>query len=105
MAIDSHPTDRAQVQRQTTARREARTVAADAKAAAAAEGPSKEELQAEAADRTAKCTTYKARMQKLVTSRRVYRQDEAGERVYLDEAQTIAAREMVENQISEYCGS
>ena len=43
-------------------------------------------------------------MQRFVTSRRLYREDEAGERVYLDEAETQAARQRVEDQISEYCG-
>jgi uncharacterized membrane protein YebE (DUF533 family) len=44
-------------------------------------------------------------LQKYLTSRRLYRQDENGERVYLDEDETLAARERVEDQVQEFCGS
>ncbi len=105
LAIASNPTNRSAVQAENTARAEARTEAREAKAAAAAEAPTEEELQAAAAERTQKCATLRERMQKLVQSRRLYREDEAGERVYLDESQTIAARAEVEQQISQHCGS
>lgn len=105
VAIASKPTDPSRVQAATEARHKALAARAEAKTAAAAEGPSAEELKAEAADRAQKCATYKAQMQQLVVSRRLYREDENGERVYLDESETLAARERVENQITEYCGS
>ncbi len=105
VAIVSHPTDPARVQAATEARHESRAAKAEAAAAAAAAGPSADELKAEADDRAQKCATYKAQMQKLVVSRRLYRENENGERVYLDESETIAARERVENQINEFCGS
>ena len=104
VAIVSRPTDRALVQEQSFARREARQAAAQEKAEAAAAGPTQEELQAAAEEKTRKCADYRQTMQKLVQSRRLYREDEAGERVYLDEAQTIAERAKVEGQINEYCG-
>jgi hypothetical protein len=59
----------------------------------------------QAEQRKEKCDTYKARLQKFVQSRRLYKQDENGERVYLDEGQAQAARERVENQVQEYCYS
>lgn len=105
LTIASSPTNRTAVQEQNTARAEARADARQAKADAAAEAPSEEELQTEAAERAKKCTTLRERMQKLVQSRRLYREDEAGERVYLDESETTAARADVEQQISKYCGS
>ena len=105
LAIQSRPTDPARIQAQTQARAEARAKAAEEKAAVAAEEPSPEELQAQAKERAQKCSTYKARMQKYVTSRRLYREDENGERVYLDEDEMLAAREKVESQIEEYCDS
>lgn len=104
LAIASRPTDQALVQAQNTARREARVTAATEAAEAAAEGPSAEELQAAAVEKDQKCAEYKQKMQKLVQSRRIYNEDEDGERVYLDEAQTIAARAKAEEQVSEYCG-
>ena len=102
VAIDSQPTDPARIQAAAQARVESRTARSEATTAAA--GPSPEDLQAEAAERTARCTAVKAQMQQLVTSRRIYREDENGERVYLDESESLAARERVESQISEFCG-
>ena len=65
--------------------------------------PTPEELRAQAREREEKCATYKAHLQRLLTSRRLYRQDENGERVYLDEDETLTARERVQNQVEEYC--
>ena len=65
--------------------------------------PSPEEAHAHALDGEEKCATYKIRLQKLLTSRRLYRQDENGQRVYLDEDDIMAARERVQNQIEESC--
>ncbi len=104
LAISSRPTDPSRVQTQVQADYEARAAAKEAAASVPA-GPSSEELQAQALERREKCATYKARLQKFVNSRRLYRQDENGERVYLDEDETQAARELVENQVAEYCSS
>ncbi len=104
LAIGSRPTDAAKVQAQVQASYDARAAAEEAAASEPA-GPSPEELQAQALERQEKCATYKARLQKFVTSRRLYKQDENGERVYLDEDETQAARERVENQVAEYCSS
>jgi hypothetical protein len=105
MAIASQPTDNARVQQQIQVSTTARTQRREAEAAAAAEGPSKEELQAEAQERAQRCQSARATMQSFITSRRLYREDESGERVYLDESETIAARQRVEDQIDEYCSS
>ena len=102
--IGSRPTDASRVQAQVQASYDARAAAKEAAASEPA-GPSPEELQAQALERQEKCATYKARLQKFVTSRRLYKHDENGERVYLDEDETQAARERVENQVAEYCGS
>ncbi len=65
--------------------------------------PAPEELRAQALEREEKCATSKARLQKFVTSRRLYKKDENGERVYLDEDEILVARERVQNQVEEYC--
>ena len=103
VAIASRPTDSSKVQAQVQARVQARTQVAEERAAAAAAGPSPEELQAEAKERAQKCTTYRDRLQSFITSRRLYREDEDGERTYLDEGEVLAARSRVENQVDEYC--
>jgi hypothetical protein len=104
VAVSSRPTDPAAVQARIDARRE-RAAAAKDEEVAEPQGPSEEELQAQAKERAERCETYKARLQKFVTSRRLYRHDENGERVYLDEEEAQAARERVENQVEEYCSS
>lgn len=105
LAIQSNPTDPARIQAMAQARRDAAAKAAEEAAAAESEGPSEEELQAAANERAQKCTTYRAQLQKYVTSRRLYREDESGERVYLDEGEMQAAREKVESRVEEFCGS
>lgn len=103
LAIASKRTDPASVQAMVQARSEARAAEAEAQAAAAEAGPSDEELQAEAAERAQKCSILRERLQKFINSRRLYREDEAGERTYLDDTQILAARERVEKQISDNC--
>ena len=76
----------------------------EVKAAASEQAePAPEELRAQALEREEKCSTYKTRLQRFLTSRRLYRKDENGERVYLDEDETLVARERVQNQVEEYC--
>ncbi|HWM27953.1 MAG TPA: DUF4124 domain-containing protein [Woeseiaceae bacterium] len=103
LAISSNPTDPARVSEIVQARNDARTAQAAATAVAAAEEPTAEELRAAEKERAEKCNSYKERLQKFVTSRRLYRQDENGERVYLDEEETLAARARVQEQVVEYC--
>lgn len=105
VAISSRATDPSKVQARVQSRHERDVATKEEAAAAAPAGPSEEELLAQAKERAQKCETYKARLQKFVTSRRLYKQDDNGERVYLDEEQTQAARERVENQVQEYCNS
>ena len=105
VAIQSRPTNPARVQANVQSRADAAAKAAKAEAAATPTGPSPAELQAQADARAEKCSTSRALLQRFVTSRRLYRQDENGERVYLDENETLAARERVENQVQDYCSS
>lgn len=101
--IASEPTDPARIEQIVQARSEARAEREEAEAARAANEPSPEELRAQAKERAQKCTEYKDRLQKFVTSRRLYRHDENGERVYLDEEETLAARNRVQEKVEEYC--
>ncbi len=66
-------------------------------------GATLEELRAQPLDREEICATNKARLKKLLTSRRLYRKDENGVSVYLDEDELFAERERVQNQVMEYC--
>ncbi|MFQ6006107.1 MAG: DUF4124 domain-containing protein [Woeseia sp.] len=102
--ISSKPTDPAKVQARLQQRREARAAAAQA-TASAPEGPTEEELRAQALERQEQCDSYKARLQKFLTSRRLYKLDDNGDRVYLDEDEMLAARERVQSQVEEFCDS
>ena len=103
LAISSTPTDPDRVRDIVQARNDSRAERNAAEAAARAAEPTAEEIRAAKAERKEKCNTYKERLQKFVTSRRLYRQDENGERVYLDEEETLAARARVQEQVLEYC--
>jgi hypothetical protein len=81
--------------------------AAQAPAGTAAEEEPEElsraERKAATAERAQQCQSYRNRMQTLVTARRLYREDESGERVYLDDAQIQEARDKVQELIEEFC--
>ena len=103
-SIESKSTDSSRVQAMVQARQDNRA-AADEAAANEQQGPSKEELRAEAKERAGQCTTFRGRLEKLITSRRLYRQDDNGERVYLGDDEMQAARAKVQSQVEEYCSS
>lgn len=79
-----------------TSRDEARSVAAAAEKEAAEQRASEEERQQ-------RCESARARLESYLQSRRLYRTDENGERVYLDDQQIQDARRKAEEQIAENC--
>ncbi|HET6630383.1 MAG TPA: DUF4124 domain-containing protein [Woeseiaceae bacterium] len=99
--ISSQPTDPAAVRARIQARSQAGADAAET--VPGADALTEEEIAARERERAEKCTMYKERLQKFLTSRRLYREDENGERVYLDEKETLAARAEVQEQVLEYC--
>ena len=80
----------------TAARRDARAEREEAKRTAAEE-------RAAAKEREARCRDYRSKMELMLASRRLYREDENGERVYLDDVQTAEARQKAEELIKENC--
>ncbi len=105
MSLSYRRTDASSVQQRVQTRIESMTARNEAKATTAEEAKSAETKAAEAADNAKKCESYRARLQTFVQSRRLYRQDESGERVYLDEQETQEARHRVEELIAEHCAS
>jgi len=104
MAIESTPTDPQAVREQYQSGMQARTEKYQADREAADEAAkAEEEMRAEAEERRKKCEASRATMERFVRSRRLYREDENGERVYMDESETLAARQRVEDQVNEYC--
>ena len=103
VAIVSKNTDNAAVQARVAAQRESR--ATDEQVASEAPPEmSRQEIRAEQAKRKERCDQYRARLETMMSAPRLYREDEAGERVYLDEDQIQAAQARVREQIKEYCG-
>lgn len=50
-----------------------------------------------------KCADARERLQRHLVARRIYRVNDAGERVYLDDAQTQAAKEKAQQKVDEFC--
>ncbi len=96
-------TDNSAVQSRTQARIDARTAREEAKAAAAKSEEEAAETATVAAERARKCEKSRTRLESYLQSRRLYRTDDSGERVYLDDAQREEARQKAEVQISEFC--
>ena len=103
VAISSRPTNPAVVRSTTKSVADYQAQRTENLAAEAVEAAEAAELRAAADQRAQKCTQYRQTMQKFVISRRLYVEDENGERVYLDESETLAARDRVEKQVEVYC--
>ncbi len=102
--IASKSTDNAAIQARKTADREARAAARQV-AAEAPKEMSKQEVRAEQEKRQEQCQTYRDRMVQFSRSQRLFEEGEDGERRYLDDAQTVAAHNQVQQKIDKYCGT
>lgn len=103
LAMTFTRTDNAAVQQRVQARVEATATRQEARSAAAQAQVEAAEKEAEAAERAERCDKARARLEQFLQSQRLYRMDENGERVYLDDAQRETARQKAEEQITEYC--
>jgi outer membrane PBP1 activator LpoA protein len=101
--ITYQPTDSRAVQSRVQKRVDADTARHEAESVAAAKEKEAADNAAAQQARQAKCDRSRARLESYLQSRRLYRTDENGERVYLDEAQRQEARQKAEEQISEFC--
>lgn len=105
VALTYRRTDASSVQERVAAHGEAEAARQEKRTAAAEDKKTAAEEAALAAEKQKKCETYQARLESYVQSRRLYREDANGERVYLDEDETNAARQVVEERIAEHCTS
>ena len=102
--IASKSTDNAAIQARQRADREARAAARQV-AAEAPKEMSKQELRAEQEKRQEQCQSYRDRMVRFSRSQRLFEEGEDGERRYLDDAETVAAHNRVQQQIDKHCGT
>lgn len=97
-------TNRAAVQSRVQTRRDSANTRRAAKADAEGEKRTAAENRAAAEERLAKCQDYRAKLKTMLESRRVYRENAAGERNYLDDAARAEARSKAEGLIKDTCG-
>lgn len=105
MALSYRRTDPGSVQQRKQGITDSIAARQEARAKADEDAKSAEQEAAKAADNQKKCDSYRAQLQTFIQSRRLYREDENGERVYLDETETQEARQKVEELIAENCSS
>lgn len=103
ITIASRRTDTERVNAGVEARLERDAQRADAREAAAEAEEEAAQAQAEAEERAGKCQEYRAKLEKFLRSRRLYRVDDSGERNYLDEVQMEEARAKAQQKVEEYC--
>ena len=103
LKVISSNTDSDAVQASVEARHDREAARSEARSKRDEEDQAAAEARAEAAQRDVKCQESRSRMQTYLQSRRLYKQDDAGERVYLDEDQTTQARADAQEMIQKYC--
>ena len=89
LSIESDPTDPEAVRVRVAERRK--------------KSSDEEQSEASRAEQEELCRGYRERLERYVTSRRLYRENDAGERVYLDEEERREARSKVEELIAKNC--
>ena len=97
-------TDSSSVRASIDARRANETARADQRSKRDEDAQEEAEKQLAADQRVERCKESRTRMETYLTSRRLYKQDEAGERVYLDDSQIMDARSKAQDDIQKYCG-
>ena len=96
-------TDSSGVNQRVQARLNRQAERDEARSAAAAAEQEAAENAAAAAERQQACERARARLETYLQSRRLYRTDANGERVYLDDAERQEARQKAEEQVTEFC--
>ena len=103
LAFNFTSTDNAAVRDRVQARHEHEAARQESRAAAAERQQSEAETLAQNERRQQQCQKYRSRLQNFLRSRRLYQEDDAGERTYLDDDQILEAREKVQDMITETC--
>jgi len=105
LAVVSRPTDSEAVSAAVEARRERDAARSEARNAREEARQAEEEERRAAEAQAKRCEEYRARLETYLTSRRLYKIDENGNRAFLDEAQTQQARSDLQQRIQENCSN
>ena len=103
VAIASNRTSNSAVRASVDARRARQTAREDANAQREEDQRKADEVAKIAAEREQKCQDSRDRMENYLQARRLYREDENGEREYLDDSQVMEARSKAQEDIQAYC--
>ena len=103
LALNYRRTDSGAVQQRVNARYERQAARDEAKAMAAAAEQEAADNAAAEEERKQACERTRAKLETYLQSRRLYRTDANGERVYLDDEQRREARRKAEEQVTEFC--
>ena len=98
-------TDDDAVEQRIEARLDKQTAKREAAVVAAEEAKSADEKRAEADVQRKQCDSYRDTLETQMQARRLYREDENGERVYLDDSARLEARQRTEDFVQEFCDS
>ncbi len=98
-------TDDDAVEQRIEARLDKQTAKREAAVVAAEEAKSADEKRAEADVQQKQCDSYRDTLETQMQARRLYREDENGERVYLDDSARLEARQRTEDFVQEFCDS
>lgn len=101
--VISNRTDNAAVRASVQARLDRQAEREEALNKAAEDQQSATAAQSEREQREKQCTSYRERLESYLQSRRLYRENESGERVYLDEDEVMTARAALQKKIQETC--
>ena len=105
MQLSYTRTDSSAVEQRIKTRLDGQDFKREEKAAAAEEAKKGEETRAEAAQRQKACDSYRGKLESLTQARRLYREDENGERVYLDDDARMETRQRTADLVQEFCNS
>ena len=103
LALNYRRTDSGAVQQRVAAQHERQAARTEAKSVAAAAEQEAADNAAAAAERKQACERARTRLETYLQSPRLYRTDDSGERVYLDDEQRQEARRKAEEQVTEFC--
>ncbi len=103
MDITYSATSTAAVSAQTKRRQDYMEALEEARGEKASRREAEAEARAEMEARAAKCQQNRARLESYLQAHRLYRENEAGDREYLNEEQILEARRKAEEAIQETC--
>jgi hypothetical protein len=103
MAITYSGTSSAAVSAQVKRRQDYMEALDEARSETESRREAEAQARAEMEARAAKCQESRARLESYLQAHRLYRQDESGERQYLDDEKILEARRKAEEAIQEHC--